>query len=157
MNSNAHRQTPGTVAHRLEPALGALGAVGRQLKGKFIWIVELGARPNYSRLGKRLAAIGGLFRYRGGLVRVFADKQPVLIAKAADLAPLIADHIRMRVEKDGKTVSELPTASHLACMLRSEAFLGQFTEIDMIASTPVVGPDFSFSQPGFNDFGPGRR
>jgi hypothetical protein len=123
------------------------------------WKVELGAAPNYRKLGGRLAASGDLYRHHDGhaLLQVLADGKTRLISKGAQLAPLIVDRLKMIVTKENKIVSELPTAAHLNAMLRSEKFLGQFQSVDEVASHPLYLDDFTLAQPGYNNAGAGQR
>lgn len=128
--------------------------------GRFIWKVEDGAARNYRLLGQRLANSGDLFRNKEdghGLVQVMATGKARLITKGTQLAPVIVDRVRMRVEKEGKLVSELPTSAHLSAMLFSEEFLGQFVPVDEVTKTPFFLDDFSLVKPGFNDGGRGNR
>ena len=94
------------------------GCNGSQQKAttEFTWIVENGAASNYRQLGERLAATGNLYRHHAdghALVQVLAGGKTRLIAKGKQLAPVIVDRVKMTVTKNGKTVSELPTAAHL--------------------------------------------
>lgn len=128
--------------------------------GVFIWRIEKGAARNYRLLGQRLAESGDLYRNREdghGLIQVLATGKARLITKGTQLAPLIVDRVRMRVEKEGKLVSELPTSAHLSAMLHSEEFLGQFTPVDEVTKTAFFLDNFSLVKPGFNDAGPGNR
>ncbi|MHB8972762.1 MAG: hypothetical protein ACYC3X_20670 [Pirellulaceae bacterium] len=127
----------------------------------FTWRVERTAAPNYRALGQRLAAASGDLYRNGtdghGLLLALPDGRVRLILKGADLAPVIVDRVKMRVIKEGKVVSELPAASHLAAMLRSEAFLSQFLPVDEVATHPFYLQDFSLVRSGYNDGGPGQR
>jgi hypothetical protein len=128
--------------------------------GRFIWKVEHGAARNYRLLGQRLAESGDLFRNKEdghGLIQVLATGKARLISKGTQLAPVIVDRVRMRVEKEGKLVSELPSSAHLNAMLFSEEFLGQFIPVDEVTKTPFFLDDFSLVKPGFNDGGRGNR
>lgn len=127
---------------------------------KFVWRVELGARKNYSRLGEQLARCDDLFRDGSdglGLLHVSAGGKTRSIKKSSELAPLIADRIGMVVTKEGKVASEMPQASHLNAMLRSEVFLSNFRPVDEVVRTPYYFEDFSLVRPGYHDGGPGRR
>ncbi len=138
---------------------GRKGLHKEEAKTDFTWTVEDGAAPNYRKLGRRLAMIGDLYRHHAdghALVQVLAGGKTRLIAKGDQLAAVIADRIKMTVMKNGKTVSELPTAAHLNAMLKSEAFLGQFFPVDVVTTQPVYLDDFSLAQPGYNDGGPGN-
>lgn len=124
------------------------------------WRVERGAAPNYQLLGRVLAASGDLYRdgeHGLALLQVLPNGRPRLIAKGAALAPVIVDRVRVRVTKEGKLVSELPTSAHLNAMLRSEAFLSNFLPLDEVATHPVYMDDFTLVQPGYNDGGSGNR
>lgn len=127
----------------------------------FIWKVEDGARRNYRLLGKHLARKHVLlFRNASdghGLIHVRANGECRLIAKGSQLAPVIVDTLTMWVTKEGKLVTELPTASHLNAMLYSEAFLKQFRPVDQVAKTPLYLADLSIIQPGYHDGGEGNR
>ncbi|MEI8381652.1 MAG: hypothetical protein WCJ09_16100 [Planctomycetota bacterium] len=128
--------------------------------GRFIWKVEDGAARNYRLLGQRLAESGDLYRNKEdghGLIQVLATGKARLITKGTQLAPVIVDRVRMRVEKEGNLVSELPTSAHLNAMLFSEEFLGQFIPVDEVTKTPFFLDDFSLVKPGFNDGGRGNR
>jgi len=121
---------------------------------------KTGATENYRLLGQALAATGNLYRNKSdglGLIQVLPSGRTRLIASAAQFAPLLADRIPMQVTKDGKVVSELPTAVHLNAMLRSDTFLGEFPPVDEVAQTPFYLDDLSLVKPGYNDCGPDRR
>lgn len=126
----------------------------------FIWRIEKGAARNYRLLGQRLAVSGDLYRNKEdghGLIQVLATGKARLISKGTQLAPVIVDRVRMRVEKEGKPVSELPTSAHLSAMLHSEEFLGQFPPVDEVTKTPFFLDDFTLVEPGYNDGGHGNR
>ncbi len=137
------------------------GLPQKKATGIVTWTVEEGARRNYCRLGKHLARRNpSLFRNTSdghGLIEVLANGTCRLITKASQLAPVIVDTLTMRVVKEGKVVSELPTAAHLNAMLHSEAFLRQFRPVDRVAKTPLYLEDFSIIQPGYHDGGEGKR
>jgi hypothetical protein len=91
------------------------------------------------------------------LIHVSGNGTCRLITKASQLAPIIVDTLTMRVMKEGKVVSELPTAAHLNAMLYTEAFLRQFRPVDRVAKTPLYLDDFSIVRPGYHDGGEGKR
>ena len=125
-----------------------------------VWKVERGSRWNFRRLGQRLSLSGDLFRDGGsgpGLIRVLDDGTTRRIMKAGELAPLIADRIPMRVEKDGRIVSEMPAAVTLNTALRSAVFLGHFQPVDLVVRDTVYFEDFTSTRPGYHDRGAGRR
>jgi hypothetical protein len=129
-------------------------------EGKFIWKVEKGAKKNYRRLGERLARCDDLYRNRLdglGLIQVLPDGKTRLLRKGSELAPVLADRISMIVTKNGKVTGEMPQATHLNAMLRSEVFLSCFRAVDEVARTPYHLDDFKLVQPGYHDGGPGKR
>jgi hypothetical protein len=127
----------------------------------FIWEVERGARNNYDGLGRRLAAANSHLNRNGthghGLVHVLPDGTWGLITKAAQLAPVIVDALPMKVMNRGKVVSELPSATHLNAMLRSDTFLANFRPVDQVTRAPLYDADFCLVSPGYHDNGDGRR
>ena len=126
----------------------------------FVWRVEDGARKNYASLGRRLAVTGDLYRDEltgHGLILVRPDRNTCHVGKGSQLAPLIVDRVPMRVEKEGKVKSELPTASLLNAALYSEAFLSQFLSVDEVTRTFFYAENFTALQPGYNDLGPNNR
>jgi hypothetical protein len=126
-----------------------------------IWKIELGARRNYRRLGKHLekrdAALYRNGSHGRGLIHVGANGECRYVTKASQLAPLIVDTLTMRVTREGKVVSELPTAAHLNAMLHAEAFLRQFRPVDQAATAPLYLSDFTPLPPGYHDGGDGER
>jgi len=128
---------------------------------KFEWHIERGAMHNYRKLGRRLATVNGKLFRNGknghGLVSVSADGKSRLILKSSDLAPILADTLRMIVLKCGKTQRELPTAEHLNSMLKSEVFLSEFRPLDGVVAEPIYGGNFKLVVPGYNNFGDGNR
>lgn len=146
-----------------EPLVDVSGVIpfAREKKPQgFIWCVDHGARKNYTRLGQRLAVVGDLYRDEAtghGLVLVRPDGTSRHIGKGSQLAPLIVDRVSMRVVKEGKVVSELPTAAHLNAMLHAKAFLDQFQPVNEVTRTFFYAEGFVPLRPGYNDFGPGNR
>ena len=98
------------------------GLLPKGKKSRLTWKVELvfAASPYYGHVSRKLRTIGRLL-YRDGrttghaLIQVLPNGKSRLIAKGAFLAPVIVDRIKMRVVKEGKLVSELPTAAHPEC------------------------------------------
>lgn len=126
----------------------------------FDWDDADAAAENYARFGKSLAGNGDLFRnprYGDGLILLLADKTTTSIRKGSDLAGPIVDRVDLAVFLDGKTKGNRLSAAHLNSILRSEAFLENFPTIDCITAVPMYMPDFSLTQPGFSDGGPGAR
>lgn len=133
--------------------MGVGGVTPRRKKPSYEWIVDQGARANYRGLGKRLSKANRcLFRngeYGDGLVHVLPNNETKLIRKAADLAPVIVDSLRMRVLKNNKVASELPNQNHLNGLLRSEVFLRNFAAVEQVVRRPVYRHDFSLTEPGY--------
>lgn len=154
------RGSGGSDGEPLGDVMGVIPLRKGQKPQGFIWCVDHGARKNYTRLGQRLAAVGDLYRDEAtghGLVLVRADGTASHIGKGSQLAPLIVDRVSMRVVKEGKVVSELPTAAHLNAMLHAKAFLDQFRPVNEVTRTFFYAEGFVPLQPGYNDFGPGNR
>lgn len=115
---------------------------------------------NYDKLGVQLAESGDLFRrpqYGDGLVLLLPDNKPFNINKGVELAPVIADRVRVRILKDGKPKGGQIAAAHLNAMLKSNAFLDHFLTVDHVIRQPVYLPDFTLSKVGYNDGGLGHR
>jgi hypothetical protein len=165
-HGDCERQGESTM-HAITDQTGVRGVGGaiplRQKKASQVvnWKVEDGARRNYRRLGKHLARRNGsLYRNTSdghGLIQVSTSGTCRLITKAAQLAPVIVDTLTMKVTKEGKVVSELPTATHLNAMLHSEAFLKQFRPVDQVAKAPLYLADFALLPPGYHDGAEGQR
>jgi hypothetical protein len=79
-----------------------------------------------------------------------------VIAKGANLAPVIVDRVPVLVMKGGKAKGSRINAAHLNTMLGTETFLGQFRRVDLVTTTPAYLPDFSLTGPGLNE-GNGQR
>lgn len=163
-NGRVNRLRPSTRTTTTVKPLGDVDDVSSPQEEKkqpqFRWSVERGAARNYRKLGERLAQAGDLFRNKEdghGLIFVSSSGDARLVGKAANLAPIIVDRVRMQVVKEGKVVSELPTSAHLNAMLRSEEFLSQFLPVDEVTRTPFYFDDWSLVEPGYNDGGPKRR
>jgi len=128
----------------------------------FYWDDDQIAALNYDAFGKCLAKTGDLYResvYGGGLLFVSAEPNiPTrTVRKAHDLAPLIADRVRVRVVKGGKSHGSRIPASHLTDMCASEVFLRHFKPLDAVISEPMYFADYSLPQHGYNDKGFGCR
>src|SRR5262249_32448670 len=143
---------------------------------EFTWEVDAGANANYERIG---AVLGQLTRdslacrwppadsrflllFRNGtcgqgLLDVRANGQTRLLTKAADLAPLLGDHLGLGVVREGKLQADMPSAAHMNALLRSEAFLRHFEPVDRVVRTPVYLEDFSLTRPWLNRAGDGER
>ena len=118
------------------------------------WVVEHGASRNYRRLGKALRRANQILFRNGehgdGLIHVLPSGEAPIIGKAADLAPAIVDRVILRVFKNGKVTSELPTVMHMNAMLRSQDFLTQFPPVELVTRRPVFRDDFSLTEPGYD-------
>jgi hypothetical protein len=136
------------------------GPSGASRGNEFIWNEDRYAAENYDDLGKLLSAGGDLYRNADlgeGLLQVLPDGIPRPINKATDLAPLIADRLRIRRKKKGDDKGDSIPVAHLNAALRAECFLHHFTAVDQVTSTPLYLPDFSLCKPGYNDGGSGYR
>ena len=124
------------------------------------WNEEEPAAKNYRALGALLANSGDLYRlpeYGSGLLLVHPDSKQTRIRTGADLAPVIVDRVVVSVYQDGKPKGSRIVAQHLNTMLRSSAFLDEFKLVDRVTATPVYLPDFTLTEPGYHDGGPGHR
>ena len=124
-----------------------------------VWDEDDQAAGNYRRLGERLAQFDDLYRrpgYASGLLLLLEDGKHVVIAKGADVAPVIVDRVPVMVYKNGKPKGSRINAAHLTTMLGSETFLGQFRRVDQVTKTPAYLPDFTLTHPGLNE-GEGQR
>lgn len=133
---------------------------GLEADDTFTWEVGNGAKKNYERLGERLSQFTDLFRNGDegvGLIQVLQSGETRLIARAAQLAPLIADRLSLVVTKNGNAAGDMPAAQHLNALLRSEVFLSQFRPVDLIARIPYYKADFTLAASGYHDDGPGQR
>lgn len=121
---------------------------------KVTWCVEHSSALNYRRLGRGLRrANASLFRngeFGDGLIRILPNGEAPIIAKAADLAPVIVDNVTLHVLKRGKVTSELPTATHMNSLLRSREFLNVFPPVEQVTRRPVFREDFSLTEPGYD-------
>ena len=123
------------------------------------WDEDDQAADNYRKLGERLAQFSDLYRrpgYASGLLLLLEDGKHVVIAKGAELAPVIVDRVRVEVWKGGKKRGSRIAAAHLHTMLGTETFLGQFRRVDLVTTTPAYLPDFTLTRPGLNE-GHGQR
>lgn len=122
----------------------------------FHWHDDKIAKLNYQALGRRLARSGDLFRSpqdSGGLIRLLPDGKHAKITKGAELLPVIVDRVRLLVVKEGKIKGSRINAADLNAMLKSELFLSQFRAVDRLTPVPLYLPDFTLTEPGFNDGG----
>jgi hypothetical protein len=113
-----------------------------------------GLDKNFREVGKRLASLGLQFYQHpdGGLLLV-EDNRPRRITSSKELAPLLIDHIRITVTKDGKYHGERLAEATLNNMLWSRSFLKNFRRVEEVVTTPIALPDMTTSQPGFNSQG----
>ena len=156
-----------SIHHRLkdtdEPfgdVRGVAPAPEEDEKPFYKWEIEQGADYNYQQLGSLLAATGDLFRGKedeSGLIVLRPSGRSLRINRGKDLIPLVVDRVHMQVTKEGKVTREFPTQIHFDTMLRTEAFLSNFTFVDEVATRPVYLNDFSLARPGYNDGQPGDR
>jgi hypothetical protein len=162
-NGLARRREAPTTIEQVLPmrpdASGGEGAASEPDAGVFRWKEDGQAADNYLGLGQRLSECGDLYRrpgYAGGLLLILDGGKHVVIAKGADLAPVVVDRVPVIVMKDGKPKGSRINAAHLNAMLASETFLGQFRQVDQVTTTPAYLPDFTLTLPGLNEGG-GQR
>jgi len=127
----------------------------------FFWNEDNFAAVNYIALGRRLAATGDLYRnpqHGSGLLLASpcATIPPKQIMQGKQLAPVLADRVKIIVFKNGKVAGGMPSTTHLNTMLGAEVFLQQFCPLDRVVTVPMyIG--FDIVSPGYNDGGPGQR
>jgi hypothetical protein len=124
-----------------------------------IWDEDDQAADNYRKLGVRLSRSNDLYRrpgYANGLLLLLEDGKHTVIARGADLAPVIVDRVPVLVLKDGKPKGSRINVAHLNTMIACETFLGQFRTVDRVTTTPAYLPDFTLTRPGLNEGG-GQR
>ena len=128
----------------------------------FFWDEDAPPLRNYINLGRRLAGFGDLYRnpkHGSGLLMALPSPlvPPKAFIKGAQLAPAIADRLRIQVFKNGKLAGSMPSSIHLNTMLASEVFLQQFQPLDLVTTIPLYLPEFVLTKPGYNDGGLGQR
>ncbi|GEM_PF-6622938 len=125
---------------------------------EFTWNDDNDAVENYESFGTDLAKAGDLFRnttHGSGLMQaplVSTDTVRPVMTPAA-LASAIADRVRVKVTRNGKPHGSMISSAHLRTMLTSESFLQQFPPVDAVTEVPLYLPDFTLTQPGYNDGG----
>jgi hypothetical protein len=127
---------------------------------QYIWDEDGDAARNYSELGEILATCGDLHRrpgHAGGLILLPPEGRAVNITRGAELAPIVVDRLRVQVVKGGKPKGGKIDSYHLNSMLMAEVFLGRFLPVDRLTTTAEYLPDFSPTEPGYNDGGRGNR
>lgn len=151
---------PSVAPASIPLSVGGRNGLQPHTEGECVWKVELGAKKNYAHLGERLARCEDIYRNGSdglGLIQVLPNGKTRLINRASELAPVLADRVAMVVTKDGKVTSEMPQATHLNAMLRSEVFLSCFRAVDEVVRMPYYLDNFTLVQPGYHDGGPGKR
>jgi hypothetical protein len=91
-----------------------------------------------------------------GLLQVLADGTVRPIRSGLHLAPILVDTLPIRIERDGKTVGELPASVHLNAMLRAECFLAQFRPVDRVSRYPMYQEDLTLLLHGYHQNQDGR-
>ncbi|MCD0459573.1 hypothetical protein [Roseiconus lacunae] len=125
-----------------------------------VWDEQRPAAENYARLARLLTQQNDLFRVSGhdcGIMLVRSDGSTKTITNAAELAPLIVDRVSLSIYLGDKPKGTKLSNAHLNAMLKTEAFLSQFPIVNGVTKVPVYLPDFSLSQPGYNDGGEEHR
>ena len=128
----------------------------------FIWDEDAPTHEKYERFGRRLSQAEDLYRiscYGGGLYlgSEHSTVPPRQVLSAAQLAPLIVDRVSVCVVKNGKPSGSQIASGHVKTMLASEVFLQQFRLLDEVVNVPKYLADFTLTEPGYNDGGPGQR
>ncbi|MBL8797208.1 MAG: hypothetical protein JNM56_25120 [Planctomycetia bacterium] len=127
------------------------GVEGKRGKPEYHWQMEAGLDKNFSRLGKLLAGLGlPLYRHPDGGLLFVEDNRPRRITTAKELAPLLIDHVRIAVIKNGKYHADRVGEPSLHSMLHSRSFLAHFPVVDDVVTTPVVLGDHTQARPGYN-------
>jgi hypothetical protein len=141
--------TPSTPA--VEPVEGV---EGEPIKPVYDWFKDKALDYNFRRVGRGLAAlVPGLYRHpQDGLVLV-ENNRPRRINSAKELSPLLIDNIHIRVWKEEGKRAERLNQAVLGDMLLSRSFLDNFELVQDTVTTPIVLPDGTPSQPGFNSGG----
>lgn len=123
-------------------------------KPEYDWQMEAGLDRNFMGLGKLLKSMRlSLYRHsEGGLVRVDGDRIH-RVTSAKELGPLLIDHVRIHVSKNGKYHAEKPSITVLNDMLLSRSFLDNFAQVGEIVTTPIALRNFKPSLPGWNQGG----
>jgi hypothetical protein len=113
--------------------------------------MEAGLDRNFERIGKLLASLPiPLFAAADcGLILPEASRIR-RITSAKELAPLLIDHVRISVTKNGKYHSERPSDSILNNMLASHSFLQNFKRVEHVVTTTAALSDHRPSSPGYN-------
>lgn len=139
---------------------GSNNTSGVKGRTQVYWHDESPAWENFEALGRALAMSGDLFRqpgHDGGLFLVKPDGTPRSITKGKQLSAVIADRIDLHRFLNGKQKPSRISAGTLDEMLHTEAFLSRFVPVDRITSQPEYLPDFTLTNPGYNDGGVGDR
>jgi hypothetical protein len=106
---------------------------------------------NFRLLGRLLASLlPNLYQHPDGGLILIEGNRPRRITSAKELAPLLIDHIRICVTKEGKYHGERIAEATLNNMLLSRSFLDNFPKVEQIVTTAIALSDFTPSQPGFN-------
>ncbi len=148
-----HRKpsTPSTVANGVE---AVEGVEGLSLKPNYQWQMEAGLDRNFSLVAKLLVSLElPLYQHPDGGLILVNEGRPRRIATAKELAPLLIDHIRIAVVKNGKYHGERVAEGTLNNMLMARSFLSNFPKAEEVVTTPIILPDMSPSLPGFNSQG----
>jgi len=118
------------------------------------WQMEAGLDRNFRQVGKLLASlVPHLYQHPDGGLVLIEDSRPRRITSARELAPLLIDHIRIAVIKNGNYHGERIAEATLNNMLLSRSFLGNFLKVEQVVTTAIALADFTPSLPGFNPLG----
>lgn len=130
------------------------GEEGSRKKPDYCWQMEAGLDLNFERVAKLLVSLNlSLYQHPEGGLLLVENGQARRITSAKEVAPLLIDHIRIAVVKNGKYQGEKPSDSVLTNMLGSRSFLDNFLKVEDVVTSPVVLTDHTPSVPGYNSRG----
>jgi hypothetical protein len=145
---------PSTTTTEISDVEAVEGVEGETNKPIYDWHKDNPLDYNFRILGRSVAKlVPGLYRHPdGGLVLVEAGR-PHRIKSAKELSPFLIDNIHIRVWKEEGKRAERLSQAVLGDMLSSRSFLDAFPPVKDIVTTPIVLPDGTPSEPGFNPGG----
>ncbi len=127
---------------------------GQAKKPRYQYELKAGMSRNFRQLGKLLASVmPHLYQHPDGGLLLIDGNRPRRITSARELAPLLIDHVRITVTKEGKYHGERIAEATLNNMLLSRTFLDNFPKVEQVVTTAIALADFTPSQPGFNQLG----
>ena len=124
-------------------------------RAEMVWETTDSSAKRFSELGEILSKYG-FYETTDGLILV-EDGSTTSIKTADQLLPLIYDRVDIYMMTDGKPKASKLTLAEVKPMMKCRAFLDHFKFVDRVTKTPLYLPDFSLTQPGYNDGGEGYR